>query len=144
MMNEKVFKLPDGKGGWIMKIQDETGAWLECDEQGNPVYAKDPKESPKQETESPLIEPSISQRTGKARAARPSAGKKQPKGLQFGIKIPEDLFNLVTEYVGWKGFIEHRAVHRSEVFIQGAAELIGRDKAFKAFRDSMKKKNERP
>ena len=139
-MNE-VFKFPDGKGGWVLKTQTADGQWANCDESGT-LLKESIQEGPDTGTSVPGgTHTSVN---GRMRGASSSSGKRAPKGIQFGLKIPEEFFRLVTEYVGWKAFTEHRAVHRSEVFLQGAAELIRRDKAFKAFRESLGKEKEQP
>ena len=36
-METKVFKIPDGEGGWTFKVQGPDGTWVETDEKGSPI-----------------------------------------------------------------------------------------------------------
>ena len=37
MLDDKVFKFPDGKGGFTLKVMSQDGQWHDCDENGNYV-----------------------------------------------------------------------------------------------------------
>lgn len=82
MIGDKVFKFPDGKGGFILKIRGDDDQWHVCDAEGN--YIEEEKE--------PDVKSAPSQKPKVRTSGTKSLGKKT------SIYLPEDLFKQLRHY----------------------------------------------
>lgn len=130
MVND-VFKFPDGKGGYILKIMGSDQKWHECDEAGN--YTE--KEEPAPEKESA---PEGEQSPRKARRLRREKIEGDPNG-RLSIRVSEQDGILINDYVAWKSLMLHKAVSRSDIMLKATLAMIKRDSDFNAFMKSQKK-----
>lgn len=130
MVND-VFKFPDGKGGFILKIQGPDAQWHVCDENGN--YEK--------EEDTPLVVTSRDDDRGSKQTGRRSARKEKDyadNSFRFCIRASEKDGVLINDYVAWKSFHEHRNISRSDFMLKAALSVIKRDSEFNAFLKSQK------
>ena len=82
-MAQKVFKIPDGKGGFTYQIQTPDGKWHITDENGNPIPEK--KDVPAEMAPAVPATP----KTRKTRKKTP-VPPDELSFVQFGLKIPKE------------------------------------------------------
>lgn len=122
MLDDKVFKFPDGNGGYTLKVMSPDGQWHDCDENGN-YTDQMPSED----------EPAVKPRR-KASAKEESKGSAEGKELyKFTVVAPQKTGQLISDYAAWKSFHEHRNISRSDIILKAVLGVIKRDSEFSDF-----------
>jgi len=122
MLDDKVFKFPDGNGGFILKVMSSDGKWHECDEQGNyapnPISEDEPEVKPRRRTS---VKESI------------KAGTEERELYKFTVVAPFKTGQLISDYAAWRSFHEHRNISRSDIMLKAVLGVIKRDSEFSEF-----------
>ena len=124
-MAQKVFKIPDGKGGITYQIQTSDGKWHITDENGNPIPER--KEAP---AEMAPVAPATP-KTRKPRKKTPIPPGELPY-VQFGMRIPKEEHKVLSAYIHWLSMTKG-TLTRSEFLLQAGLEAVRRDKEYKEF-----------
>lgn len=120
-MANRVFKLPDGKGGFNYQVQTPEGEWYLTDENGNPL----PEEKPKEEVPEVFI-PKIKRQRKKA----PS--QKDATYVNFSLQIPKEDYRVISSYVHWRSLFKDEC-SRSSFILRSALEAVRRDREYREF-----------
>ena len=126
-MAQKVFKIPDGNGGFSFQIQTPDGKWHITDENGVPIQEEGSPEPPAS---------SSTEVADRPRKKRP--GKKAPSPaadlpyIQFSMKIPKEEYRLLSSYVFWRNLTKGEC-SRSELLLRAGLEVIRKDREFREF-----------
>ena len=124
-MAQKVFKIPDGKGGFTYQIQTPDGKWHITDENGNPIPEK--KDVPAEMAPAVPATP----KTRKTRKKTP-VPPDELSFVQFGLKIPKEAYKVISAYVYWWNLFKG-SLTRAEFLLQAGLEAIRRDKEYQEF-----------
>ena len=130
-MNENVFKFPDGNGGWILKIQDESGEWVSCDEEGKVVQESAPV--PEKTPEAPGVSPQVPAATGAKRGRKKKAQIQEeggPAGFNVHFHPTMELLRRLNMYIGWKLTYGAISLSKNEVICQALREFLDNDREF--------------
>jgi hypothetical protein len=125
MMTQKVFKIPDGKGGITYQIQTPDGKWHITDENGNPIPER--KEAPAEAAPEVPATP----KTRKSRKKTP-VPPDELSFVQFSMKISKEEHKLLSSYVHWWN-LSKGPLTRGEFLLQLGLEAVRRDKEYKEF-----------
>ena len=126
-MSQKVFKIPDGNGGFSFQIQTPDGKWHITDENGVPIQEEGSPEPPAS---------SSTEVADRPRQKRP--GKKAPSPaaelpyVQYSMKIPKEEYRLLSSYVFWRNLTKGEC-SRSELLLRAGMEVIRKDREFREF-----------
>ena len=126
-MAQKVFKIPDGNGGFSFQIQTPDGKWHITDENGVPIQEEGSPEPPAS---------SSTEVADRPRQKRP--GKKAPSPaaelpyVQYSMKIPKEEYRLLSSYVFWRNLTKGEC-SRSELLLRAGLEVIRKDREFREF-----------
>lgn len=121
MIGDRVFKFPDGNGGFILKIRDEEGKWHVCDATGN--YLEEEKDEPAKEAS-----PRRSRKEHKKSIA-PKDGC-----IRIPVSFSKEELELLYDYLGWRFCSEHKDIPLSKIISQAVLDMIRHDSKFKEFR----------
>ena len=124
-MAQKVFKIPDGKGGFTYQIQTPDGKWHITDENGNPIPER--KEAPAEAAPEVPATP----KTRKSRKKTP-VPPDELSFVQFSMKISKEEHKLLSSYVHWWN-LSKGPLTRGEFLLQLGLEAVRRDKEYKEF-----------
>lgn len=122
-MATKIFKFPDGKGGWTFKVQGKDGTWSETDESGNPLQegGADPPASPV-----------IPKERAKGRR-----GAKAPRDtVHVNLKMPSADYLSLSRYVHWQSLNEDIHLTVTEVVVTAVKEYLKKDRQFVEYQRS--------
>ena len=122
-MAQKVFKIPDGLGGFTYQVQTPDGEWLITDENGNILPPEEPKEA--------LGEGSIPKARRKGRRGS-SRRKEDPSYRIFSMRVSTSDYKAISDYVFWRN-IYSEPCSRNSVFIEAALEFIQKDREYREF-----------
>lgn len=125
MMAQKVFKIPDGKGGITYQIQTLDGKWHITDENGNPIPER--KEAPAEAAPEVPATP----KTRKSRKKTP-VPPDELSFVQFSMKIPKEEHKVLSAYIHWWN-LSKGPLTRGEFLLQLGLEAVRRDKEYKEF-----------
>ena len=126
-MAQKVFKIPDGNGGFTFQIQTPDGKWHITDENGVPIQEERAPEPPASSS-SEVADRPRQKRPGK-KAPSPAAGLPY---IQFSMKIPKEEYGLLSSYVFWRNLTKGEC-SRSELLLHAGMEVIRKDREFREF-----------
>jgi len=135
---KKIFKFPDGKGGFYWQRQMPDGKWLPCDEEGN--LQEPPVEKPQQ----PRAEGSAPQEDiedKSRRRSRSAALRRDTDRVNtcLNFYVTEEMGRRITKYLLWRSNWQGRWVSRSELVAKAVEVFIDRDSNYQAY---LKKKEE--
>lgn len=122
MLDDKVFKIPDGKGGFTLKVMSDDGQWHDCDENGN--YT---------EQVIPEVEPEVKTRRRSSAKEENKNSSEDRELYRFTVVAPIKTGQLISDYAAWKSLHEHRNISRSDIILKAVLGVIKRDSAFSEF-----------
>lgn len=125
-MVKKVFKFPDGKGGFILKILGDDEKWHLCDSEGN--YLEEEEKKEKKE-----LEPSS--KVKKAKGQRPE--EKSSASVRLSVSASKENGRLINDYIHWRSLEGHEYFSRSNFMVKATIAAINKDQEFSEY---MKKK----
>ena len=126
-MAQKVFKIPDGNGGFSFQIQTPDGKWHITDENGVPIQEEGSPEPPASSSTEVADRP----RQKRPRKRAPSPAAELPY-IQFSMKIPKEEYRLLSSYVFWRNLTKGEC-SRSELLLRAGLEVIRKDREFREF-----------
>lgn len=119
MNNNGIIKFPDRERGFIWKKRDESGKWVEVNEDGTPVSQEASPQKPQEDLESPPDSPSLPM---KERRVKKRKKAKMP-GLVTGIRFSREMLEDLDDFIIWKNYTGR--VHRTRAdIIEEALELL--------------------
>ena len=116
-METKVFKIPDGEGGWTFKVQGPDGTWVETDEKGSPIQ-KD-RDGLSGRSDVP-----------KGRASRRAVTKDSTMPVHVNLKMPAEEYRALSRYVHWRSLNEDIHLTVTEVVVTAVRTLLKKDRQF--------------
>ena len=116
-METKVFKIPDGEGGWTFKVQGPDGTWVETDEKGSPL--QDNRVGLPAHSEVP-----------KGRASRRAVTKDSTMPVHVNLKMPAEDYRALSRYVHWRSLNEDIHLTVTEVVVTAVRTLLKKDRQF--------------
>lgn len=122
-MEKKVFRIPDGKGGFSYQVQTPEGEWQTTDAAGNPL----PKEEPAHEKVPSGITPQARRLSKKA-----AVPYKDLPYVNFSMRIPKDDYEVLSSYISWKR-LKHQECSRAAILLKVGLDFIHKDKDYKEF-----------
>ena len=122
-MASKVFKFPDGKGGWTFKVQEQDGSWSETDESGNPIQ---------EGGANPLASPVIPKERAKGRRG----AKDSRDTVHLNLKMPSPDYLSLSRYVHWRSLNEDIHLTVTEVVVTAVKEFLKKDRKFMEYQRS--------
>lgn len=122
-MATKVFKFPDGKGGWTFKVQGRDGIWTETDEEGNPL----------QEGHADPPAPPVIQKE-RAKGRREAKGSSDT--VHLNLKMPSPDYQSLSRYVHWRSLNEDIHLTVTEVVVAAVKEYLKKDRQFVEYQRS--------
>ena len=128
----KVFKIPDGNGNIIFKVQTPDGQWHETDEQGNFL----PEVEAPAETESALQSPVRKDEPVPKEKNKASTQARHADGAQFvslGIRISKDDEKEISDYIHWRCMFKEKCT-RASFILKLCLDAIRRDREYREFR----------
>jgi len=121
---DKIIRFPDGKGGFILKRRDASGAWVALDGE-KPVEEATSAGSATETAASP----SMKKKTG---AKSVSFGESPARCI--GVRIPPDLEEDLDDFVRWKSFTSRERVTKSSAVREAVECLFKKYPGFKEYR----------
>jgi len=116
-METKVFKIPDGEGGWTFKVQGPDGTWVETDEKGSPI--QDDRDGLSGRSDVP-----------KGRASRRTGKKEISLPVHVNLKMPAAEYRALSRYVHWRSLNEDIHLTVTEVVVTAVRTLLKKDRQF--------------
>ena len=127
----KVFKIPDGNGGIIFKVQTPDGEWHETDEQGNFLPNKEESKNDSGQEEKaaePLID--IPKEKKKTPSASP---RKAGDGINLSIRFSKEEHKELSDYIYWRCMFKGECT-RASFILKLCLDAIHRDREYREFR----------
>ena len=129
-MAQKVFKIPDGEGGWKFQIQTLDGEWIDTDGSGNPIPQEGMSHVHPEEVQDTLSPAPVKKRRG--RKPKPQDASQRTDVVNLCIQLSRRDYRLISTYVHWRS-LEKEECHRNKVMVAATMEWIRRDREFKEF-----------
>ena len=126
-MAQKVFKIPDGNGGFTFQIQTPDGQWHITDENGVPL----PEEIIQEPSATSAPEVPDRPRPKRSRKKAISPADELPY-VQFSMKIPKEEYRILSSYVWWRNLAKGE-YSRSELLLHAGMEVIRKDREYREF-----------
>ena len=116
-METKVFKIPDGEGGWTFKVQGPDGTWVETDEKGSPLQDN-------------RVGLPVHSEVPKGRASRKAGTKDSAMSVHVNLKMPAEDYRALSRYVHWRSLNEDIHLTVTEVVVTAVRALLKKDRQF--------------
>lgn len=126
-MTQKVFKIPDGKGGVTFQVQTPDGRWHITDENGNLLPEEEQNKSSAPETP-----PVMTGREKRHTRKKPARSLQELSFVHFSMNIPKEDYKEFSDYVHWRSIFKG-ACTRYQVLLDAVQEVIRKDKEYKEF-----------
>ena len=131
-MASRVFKIPDGDGGILYRVQTPDGRWHETDEKGNILPgdgggAGDGTESP---SEAAAPGPAIPK--GR-RKGKPSPAAREGSHVNFSIHFTKEEYREFSDYIHWRCLFRESCT-KASFLLRLALEAVRRDGEYREFR----------
>ena len=110
----RVFKIPDGNGGIIFKVQTPDGQWHDTDEQGNFLPVKE-------ETQAGSGQ--------EAHAPGPSQGN-------LSVRFSKEEYKELSDYVYWRCMYKE-VCSRASFLLNLGLDAIRKDREYREFRKKL-------
>ena len=123
-MKTRVFKIPDGQGGWKFQIQSPEGLWIDTDESGTPLTQDSPAG-----LDSPEPGPSRSQKETKKKGAP----YRERGFVSFSVQIPREDYKALSDYVHWRALFGDE-ISKGAFLLKAGLDVIRKDRDYREFR----------
>lgn len=121
-MVQKVFKFPDGKGGFILKILGEDEKWHLCDADGNYL-----------EEEKPKKEVGVNSSAKAGKRAQEKKNEKSSPSIRLSVSASIENGELINDYVHWRSLNNHEYFSRSNFMVRSTIAAINKDQDFSEY-----------
>ena len=130
-MVKKVFRIPDGDGGWSYRIQSRDGRWLETDESGNPLPGNSTHGDGTPGDDSDINPGTSIPKERKGR--RPSNQPKDGGHVNISIRFPKEDYKELTDYIHWRCLFREPCTKASFLLRLGL-DAVRKDREYRDFR----------
>ena len=131
-MASRVFKIPDGDGGILYRVQTPDGRWHETDEKGNILPGEGGGAGDGTESPSGAAAPGPAIPKGR-RKGKPSPAAKEGSHVNFSIHFTKEEYREFSDYIHWRCLFRESCTKAS--FLLGLAlEAVRRDGEYREFR----------
>lgn len=130
----KVFKIPDGKGGIIFKVQTPDGEWHETDEQGNFLPVKEePQAGSGQEAHAPGPSQGIPK---EKKRTSPGRSRKDEGSVNLSVRFSKEEYKELSDYVYWR-CIYKEVCSKASFLLNLGLDAISKDREYREFRKKL-------
>lgn len=131
-MASRVFKIPDGDGGILYRVQTPDGRWHETDEKGNILPGDGGGAGDGTESPSGAAAPGPAIPKGR-RKGKPSTAAREGSHVNFSIHFTKEEYREFSDYIHWRCLFRESCTKAS--FLLGLAlEAVRRDGEYREFR----------
>mgnify|MGYP006916253313 CR=1 FL=1 len=127
----KVFKIPDGKGGIRYRVQTPDGIWHDTDEKGN-ILSENPPSSGDETAARPASSAGEVPKDVEKGREKSATSHEERRYVNFSIQIRQEDYKMLSDYVHWRSLFKEEC-SKGGFLLKLALDTIRKDREFRDF-----------